>query len=180
MRFCEVQNCSSPVFGTCKKSRKGYCKSHQYRREDFDKRSIVAKAIDKAKNNSKNLLITPKLGDNGKIHQAEMDLYWLTAERELSKHPYCMECVAFIPKKYYRAATAHIFPKNIFKSVMAHPLNRLFLGSGCGCHQKTERLDTFSKMEVFQFAIERFAVFEHLITEKHKYLTLFISIATFN
>lgn len=49
MRFCESPNCNQPVFGTCKKSRKGYCKSHQSMREDFDRRSIVQKAMAKSK-----------------------------------------------------------------------------------------------------------------------------------
>jgi hypothetical protein len=47
MRFCEASNCGQPVFGTCKKSGKGYCKSHQTMREDFDGRSIVQKAMAK-------------------------------------------------------------------------------------------------------------------------------------
>lgn len=116
------------------------------------------------------------MGDN-KILQAEMALYWFTAEREIAKNPVCMECSAPIPKKFYRAATAHIFPKSIFPSVMANLNNRLFIGAGCGCHNKTHRLDTFSEMKVFPLAVERFNKFKHLITEKHKYLDAFINYA---
>lgn len=43
MKFCQAPNCSMPVFG------KGYCKAHQYLREDFDRRSITQKAMDKNK-----------------------------------------------------------------------------------------------------------------------------------
>jgi len=43
MKFCNAPDCSYPVFG------KGYCKSHQHFREDFDGRSIVQKAMDKNK-----------------------------------------------------------------------------------------------------------------------------------
>lgn len=113
----------------------------------------------------------------------EMDAFWLAAEQELAKHPYCMECGAFIPAyetindetgkvflRGYRAATAHIFPKAIFPSVKAHYLNRLLLGADCGCHNKTHRLDTFSEMKVFPMAVNNFNQFKHLITEKHKYL----------
>jgi hypothetical protein len=193
MRFCEALNCSFPVFGTDKKTNIGYCKNHQYLRTDLDKRSIVEKAMDKNKNkkvtgktkssvrslisDSNNQATTEaNMGDN-KILQAEMALYWFTAERELAKKPTCMECGAHIHKKYYRSATAHIFPKAIFPSVMANLANRLYLGAGCGCHDKTHRLDTFSEMKVFPLAVERFNQFKHLITEKHKYLDTFINYA---
>lgn len=43
MKLCAATNCSYPVFGKC------YCKSHQYLRQDFDKRSIMQKGLAKAK-----------------------------------------------------------------------------------------------------------------------------------
>ena len=43
MKFCNANNCDNPVFG------KGFCKSHQYMREDYDRRSIVQRGIDKRK-----------------------------------------------------------------------------------------------------------------------------------
>jgi hypothetical protein len=52
MRFCEAPNCFRPVFGTDKKTRTGYCKSHQYLRTDIDKDGIVARAIKKQRKNS--------------------------------------------------------------------------------------------------------------------------------
>ena len=52
MRFCEANNCSRPVFGTDKKTRTGYCKSHQYLRTDIDKDGIVARAIKKQRKNN--------------------------------------------------------------------------------------------------------------------------------
>lgn len=52
MRFCEASNCSRPVFGTDKKTRTGYCKSHQYLRTDIDKDGIVARAIKKQRKNA--------------------------------------------------------------------------------------------------------------------------------
>ena len=45
MKFCNAPNCSYPVFG------KGFCRPHQYMREDFDRRSIVQKAMDNHKAN---------------------------------------------------------------------------------------------------------------------------------
>lgn len=49
MRFCSASNCSQPVFGTDKISKKGYCRSHQTLREDYDRRTILQRAMDKQK-----------------------------------------------------------------------------------------------------------------------------------
>ncbi len=67
----------------------------------------------------------------------------------------CMECGAAIPSDYARHATAHLLPKKLFKSVATHPLNYLILGAGCGCHEKTHRIDKFIKMKIWPIAKER-------------------------
>lgn len=103
----------------------------------------------------------------------EMDAFWKYAESVIDKTPYCWECGDFISKNDYRAATAHIFPKSIFESVASNKWNFLVLGARCGCHDKSHRLDTFSQMKVFPTAINRYMKFGELITEKHKYLSLF-------
>lgn len=103
----------------------------------------------------------------------EMDAFWKYAESVIDKKPYCWECGDFISKNDYRAATAHIFPKSIFESVASNKWNFLVLGARCGCHDKSHRLDTFSQMKVFPTAINRYMKFGELITEKHKYLSLF-------
>lgn len=103
----------------------------------------------------------------------EMDSFWKYAESVIDKKPYCWECGDFISKSDYRAATAHIFPKSIFESVASNKWNFLVLGARCGCHDKSHRLDTFSQMKVFPTAINRYMKFGELITEKHKYLSLF-------
>ena len=48
MKFCNASTCSSPVFG------KGFCRSHQHLREDFDSRSITQRGIDKHKKEQQN------------------------------------------------------------------------------------------------------------------------------
>ena len=69
--------------------------------------------------------------------------------------PYpCMECGTLIPVKFARHATAHLLPKKIFKSVATHPLNYLILGASCGCHYKTDRVDKFIQMKVWDKAAE--------------------------
>lgn len=70
----------------------------------------------------------------------------------------CQECGAAIPKAFFRAATAHLLPKKLFKSVAAHPLNYLVLGAACGCHYKTDRVDQFIKMKVWPEAARRIKI----------------------
>lgn len=91
-------------------------------------------------------------------------------------HLRCWECNSKIYRPFYRAAVAHIFPKAIFPSVKTHPMNYLILGAGC-CHDKTHRLDTFSRMSIFKEAVDRFELFRYSIKEKHKLLDGFIEYA---
>lgn len=101
-------------------------------------------------------------------------------ERIITPNPFCWECGAKIfidndqPLHVYRSNTAHIFPKSIFHSVETHMLNFIIAGSACGCHNKTHRLDTFSKMKIWPMAVQRFHSFQSEITETHKYLYFFI------
>lgn len=103
----------------------------------------------------------------------ELDLWFRRIALEIQKNPYCWETGEYISKNDYRNATSHIFPKSIFLSVATHPMNYLILSPRNGSHDKTHRMDTFSKMKIFPVAIERFYMFEKEIKEKHKYLDLF-------
>lgn len=67
----------------------------------------------------------------------------------------CMECGAPIPIEFMRHATAHLLPKKLFKSVATNDLNYLILGAGCGCHDKTHRIDKFVQMKVWPEAAKR-------------------------
>jgi len=109
-----------------------------------------------------------------------MACFWKNAEKVISKNPKCWECGDFISKADYRNSTGHIFPKSGnsgFPSVAANEWNFVVVGNRCGCHNKTHRLDTFSQMKIFPVAVARFHKFSHLITEKKKYLDLFIEYA---
>jgi hypothetical protein len=91
----------------------------------------------------------------------------------------CSECGTRIPDTFLRHATAHIFPKGDFPSVMYHPYNYVILGAHC-CHDKSHRVDTFSKINIFREAVERFLEFDPLMTpgEKAKpFYTLFLHAA---
>jgi hypothetical protein len=110
-------------------------------------------------------------------NKTEMDRWFSYVATVIKSNPHCWNCGEFISEKYYRHASAHIFPKSLFPSIATHPLNFLVLGAGCGCHDKSHRLDTFSDMKVFAEAIKRFRLFENKITENHKYFDLFIKYA---
>lgn len=68
---------------------------------------------------------------------------------------FCMECGAQIPAEYMRHATAHLLPKKLFKSIATNDLNYLILGSGCGCHDKTHRIDKFVQMKIWPTAAKQ-------------------------
>ena len=167
MRFCEHNNCNSPVFGTDKLTKIGYCKTHQRNRTDLDKRSIAQKAMSK----SKQKIISGKIRSTGNFiskieydlklerHQ-ELELWYDNIAKIIDKNPYCWNCGAFIPKSFYRAATAHVIPKRRvygFPSVKTHESNYLILGAGCGCHGKYDTCWEYaSKMKIWPIAVERF------------------------
>ena len=84
----------------------------------------------------------------------------------------CMECGAWIPQDYFRHATAHLLPKKLFKSVATHDLNYLILGAGCGCHEKTHRVDLFSQMKIWPEAARRIKIMMPLLPfDELKYIS---------
>jgi len=142
--------------------------------EDLAKKAGTRRKV-AIKNRNRRIAIAHKI----KVVQKQVDgsdyseLWFAIVANEIRKNPYCWETGEYISEDDYRNASAHIFPKSIFKSVATHPLNFLILSPRNGSHDKTHRLDTFSKMKVFKMAVERFKIFEPYITEKHKYLDLF-------
>lgn len=136
----------------------------------------IFKAKQRNLNNLSNKVKSFAKGEDA-IADKDLEVWFDNVKRQIIKNPFCWECGMYIPEKYCRHASAHIFPKAIFESVATHPLNYLVLGASCGCHDKTHRLDTFSDMGVFGEAVRRFRIFEPSITEKHKYLDTFRSYA---
>lgn len=104
-----------------------------------------------------------------RVYFDELNVWFAKIAKEvIAPNPYCMECKTFIPEKFYRHATAHIFEKAIFRSVATHPLNYLILGAGCGCHDKTGDWEKFSEMKIWTLAFKRIQIIYPLITEKRK------------
>lgn len=84
---------------------------------------------------------------------------------------YCWECGDKIPRQFARAAVAHLLPKKNFKSVATHPENYMILGAHC-CHKKTDRLDLFVKMRMWNEAARRIKVMMPLLPhDELKYIS---------
>ena len=103
-KFCF---CNQPVFG------KGFCRSHQYMRPDFDNRSIAQKAMDKHRLNSKVKALMPKGEDSVSALKADLDritsLYTRYRDTQPDGFIYCFccgkrlvfksaQCMHFIPR----------------------------------------------------------------------------------
>ena len=131
----------------------------------------VARQSEKAK--AKEAEIRKAGGDPDK---KALDLWFHNIAYQISPGEcHCWECNEYIPAPLIRAATAHIFPKANFPSVMTHPDNYLILGAGC-CHDKSHTVEKFKKMGIWREAVERFLRFEHLLTREEKgrdYYTIF-------
>jgi hypothetical protein len=151
MRFCEAPNCFRPVFGTDKKTRTGYCKSHQYLRTDIDKDGIVARAIKKQRKNAsiktgralRVLAVTEPDVKAGKDY-AELDRWFKERHKEMTGR--CQNCMGKTEKdgRHYKCSIAHILPKAYFPSVATHPSNFLelcFYGKSCHTNMDNKMLD---------------------------------------
>lgn len=174
MRICTIENCNQPVFGTDKKTKMGFCKSHQYKRTDLDKRSISQKAMERHKAVR---LATKIYKDKPPIElskeRLELEKWYETICKKIDMNPYCWNCGKRITKPFYRAACAHVIPKRKnygFPSVATHPANYLILGAGCGCHSKYDMCwEDAKKLKVWEIAVERFkAIYPSIDESEHK------------
>lgn len=172
MQFCSIPNCKFPNFSIDKVTRLPYCRNHQTKRTDFDRRTIIQRAMAKEKAlSSKVRSLGVEVSKKENSNDVELDLWFRYMAIEMAKRPWCEECGAWIPPNFYRSATAHILPKKKeygFPSVSTHPKNVLFLGAGCGCHNKTHRWDKFSKMKVWPLAVAAFKEIYPFIAEEEK------------
>lgn len=186
MLFCSVDKCNYPNFSIDKLTRLPYCRMHQTKRTDYDRRTIIHKAMDKQKRLTRqirSLQDTPEnkvlLEEKGIIQGEGLEL-WFRVKMELNE-PRCMECGAYKPElkqwvKGWRSCQAHILPKKHFKSICTHPLAGLVLGSGlsglCYCHDFYDsNWDKASKMKIWSEVIRRFKILYPLINaSEHKFI----------
>lgn len=155
---CKFEGCNNYKAMSCG----GYCNDHKECDPGFDRKEAKKEA---KKTEGKIKMLSVGITDNKLLPNTaatEFQLlqnFFADAARELAKKPICQECGAKISSFYFRASTAHILAKRKeygFPSVATHPLNRLFLGSECGCHEKSHTWSTFSKMKVWPLAVIAF------------------------
>jgi hypothetical protein len=105
---------------------------------------------------------------------SEMDR-WFEARRE-EMQGFCLHCGGRSCKdndKYFKFSIAHLLPKNLFKSVKAHPLNWIelcFWDKSCHTNYDNKTLDIV-ELNCFDQVIERFiAIYPDIATKERKYI----------
>lgn len=177
MRFCEADNCQSPVWGTCKKSRKGYCKRHQSLREDFDPATILQKAIKKQRQNA-NIKATRQLRSLAYSEEgvrvgkdyAELDRWFKDRQKEMTGK--CQNCGGKTEKdsRHYKCSIAHLLPKAYFPSIATHPSNWLelcFYGKSCHTNMDNKMLD-LTEMSCWDDIVIKFCAIYPSIAPKER------------
>lgn len=174
MQFCSVDKCNYPNFSIDKNTRLPYCRMHQTKRTDYDRRTIIHKAMDKQKalstkvrslqNDPNNLAL---LEEKGIVKNHELELWFymqMQANEKICEN--CGKSLNHYNDNDWRGSQHHIVdksPLNGCPSIATHPLNHLVLGKWC-CHSQwhTSFLNA-SKMPVFAKAQEKFLLFQKFI-----------------
>lgn len=190
MRICEI--CNNPVFGTDKKTRIGYCKSHQYLRTDLDKRSILQKAMEKAKKEPKRkagrfdverIEINERDGTLADVIETDRVIknngkngeQWRWFEKQRSKMKgVCDNCGGKTQKHddntfYY--SIAHLLPKSHFKSIATNDENWLelcYYGNSCHSNFDNHMID-ITELNCFDKVIEKIVkLYPHISKEERR------------
>jgi hypothetical protein len=105
---------------------------------------------------------------------SEMDR-WFEARRQ-EMQGYCLHCGGRSCKdndKYFKFSIAHLLPKNLFKSVRAHPLNWIelcFWDKSCHTNYDNKTLDII-ELNCYDVVIERFiAIYPAIAPKERKYI----------
>lgn len=172
MKFCSIDGCSTPNFSKDTKTGLPYCRSHQYKRSDYDRRTIMQKALDKNKSlNSKvrGLVEIPS-------HDEVMRHLWFSARRfEMTGYCQC-GCGNKSSKdddRYFKFSACHILPQRHFQSVQWHPLNWVEMAFWGGCHTNFDNKgsDNWDKLKCWDLIVERFKILYPLtLPEEHEFI----------
>lgn len=160
MLFCSIDKCNQPNFSKDTNTGKGFCRMHQSKRSDYDRRTILQKAMDKQKT-----LETKIRGINNPTTDKDiiLRLWYMAKHKEMVG--YCTECSGSTfknnPEKY-KWSIAHICPKGLVPSVATHYHNWIEL---CWqCHSDFDStFDKAKNMKCFHEAKTKFQHFKHLI-----------------
>lgn len=115
-----------------------------------------------------------KTKEKRKQERSGLPEFFAAAIEELKMNPVCQNCGGQINVHYEPVRNiAHILPKQRYKSVMAHPANKLFLCAGKdfqkACHERFDSgISSMAEMPCFALAIEKFKKFQDKVTERGK------------
>jgi hypothetical protein len=105
---------------------------------------------------------------------SEMDRWF--AERRTEMTGYCANCGGRSCKdndQYFKFSIAHLMPKNLFKSIKAHPLNWIelcFWDKSCHTNFDNKTLD-ITELNCYDTVIERFvAMYPEIAAKERKYI----------
>lgn len=122
-----------------------------------------------------------KSKDKRKAERVGLPDFFEKAIIDLKKKPICENCGRAININYEPIMNiAHILPKSRYKSVMAHPENKLFLCAykdnmdGSSCHYVFDNeIDNIKNMNCFEEAKRKFEIFKTDVVERGKIFTIF-------
>lgn len=137
----------------------------------------------KEKNKLRSLVKTP---NNQKLVERNIQSSALTLwfeDRMKKYYPQCDNCGAINEKlldekykKQWHSCQAHLLEKRHFKSLEAHPLNGMVLGTGysgmCNCHDEYDAgWERASKMNIWKDVVRRFKIMYPLIQpSEHRFI----------
>lgn len=170
---CEIPGCDSqvPIRSTIKSGKhkgKKACTGCKHRIEGNHKPRSPLKAFN------------PKTKEKRKAERVGLPKFFEDGIELLKRSPWCMECGIKINVNYEPITNiAHILPKATYKSVMAHPLNKIFLCShkdnpdGRSCHYNFDNnILEIPNMRCYNEVKARFELFKHEVVERGRHYSI--------
>lgn len=123
---------------------------------------------------------TAKTAKKRKAQRAGLPEFFANAIAELETAPFCQNCGCGINISFNPSwNVAHILSKRMYKSVAAHPDNKVFLCSskdaqGNNCHEKFDSgLEVRKTMPVYSVALQNFVKFKDECLERGREFYIF-------
>lgn len=105
------------------------------------------------------------------VLQAEIEAAFLKFHSAMTGK--CIECGGKSCKgdpKYWKHSAAHVFPKKLFKSIAAHPLNFIelcFFGQSCHTNYDNKMTEP-QEMKIWPLLVERFLILYPLMAKEER------------
>jgi hypothetical protein len=180
MKFCQADNCSNPVFSN------GFCRNHQYKRENYDRRSITQRGIDRAVKEGK--IKKPGWFRDPELEPCESDreplvvpnvekeytvLWEWFKERRTEMTGKCQHCQGKTERDSggrFHYSIAHLFCKAYYPSIATHPENWLelcYYNNSCHTNLDNSHL-SLSDLNCFDEVVRKFCILYPLMKREEK------------